>query len=289
MIPMTHSFAWLHRVHLRNKLLLLAACCWSLSTTAQSLDAPTRQDAPSIFLMGEIHDNAHGHRLRLESVMSLIAQGHRPVVVMEQFDRDQQSALDLALTRCGDVDCVLAKAATPGWEWHFYKPFVQLALEKKVTLLAANLSTVDVRKVMTQGFSAVFSPQAIEAYQLQRIPLPLRNAQNKAIQEGHCNMLPAQAIEPMVQGQIARDVWMASVINGVQNRMVVLIAGNGHVRKDAGVFQWLSPDKQKNTQVHGYVERADTTDANWFDQVFIVPEIARENPCLVFKHQAEKK
>lgn len=286
---MTHSKAWLHRVIPCNKLLVLAVICLSVSAAAQSLDTLARKGTTNIFLMGEIHDNAHGHKLRLESVMSLIAQGHRPVVVMEQFDRDNQSALDLALASCGDADCVLAKAATPGWEWHFYKPFVQLALEKKVTLLAANLSSVNVRKVMTQGFSAVFSPQAIEAYQLDRIPLPLRNAQNKAIQEGHCNMLPAQAIGPMVQGQIARDVWMASVINGVQNNMVVLIAGNGHVRKDAGVFQWLSPDKQKFTQVHGYVERTDTSDANWFDQVFTVPEVTREDPCLVFKRKPEQK
>lgn len=101
-------------------------------------------------------------------------------------------------------------------------------------------------------------------------------------------MLPAQAIGPMVEGQIARDVWMASVINGVQKTLVVLIAGNGHVRKDAGVFQWLSPDKQKLTQVHGYVERADTGDANWFDQVFTVPEVSREDPCLIFKRKPEK-
>ena len=285
---MTHSKAWLHRVLPCNKLLVLAVICLSLSAAAQSLDSQARKGTANIFLMGEIHDNAHGHKLRLESVMSLIAQGHRPVVVMEQFDRDNQSALDLALASCDDADCVLAKAATPGWEWHFYKPFVQLALEKKVTLLAANLSNVDVRKVMVQGFSAVFSPQAIETYQLDRIPLPLRNAQNKAIQEGHCNMLPAQAIGSMVEGQIARDVWMASVINGVQKTLVVLIAGNGHVRKDAGVFQWLSPDKQKLTQVHGYVERADTGDANWFDQVFTVPEVSREDPCLIFKRKPEK-
>lgn len=286
---MTHSKTWRHREHPCNKFLVLAAMCLSLSAAAQSLDTQAREGTANIFLMGEIHDNAQGHKLRLESVMALIAQGHRPVVVMEQFDRDNQLALDLALASCDDADCVLAKAATPGWEWHFYKPFVQLALEKKVTLLAANLSNVDVRKVMTQGFSAVFSTQTIEAYQLDRIPLPLRNAQNKAIQDGHCNMLPAQAIGPMVHGQIARDVWMASVISGVQNNMVVLIAGNGHVRKDAGVFQWLSPDKQKITQVHGYVERADTSDANWFDQVSYVPEVAREDPCLIFKRKPEKK
>ena len=272
-----------------SKLLMLAAVCLPFAVTAQSVGSQARTDGKQIYLLGEIHDNANGHSLRLDHVMQLIQKGHRPVVAMEQFDRENQSALDLALAQCTDSDCVVAKAATPGWEWRFYKPFVKLAIDKKVKLVAANLSNTDVRKVMTNGFSAVFSPQVIDQYKLNQIPLSLLNLQNKAIQEGHCNMLPVRAIGPMVQGQIARDVWMASVINGVQDQMVVLIAGNGHVRKDAGVFQWLSPEKQGLTQVHGYSERADKSDANWFDQVHVVPEVEREDPCLVFAPKPVKK
>jgi uncharacterized iron-regulated protein len=239
--------------------------------------------------MGEIHDNSYGHTLRLNHVMGLISQGHRPIVAMEQFDRENQAVLDKALIHCKNADCVLAEAGTAGWEWRFYKPFVQLALDKKITLLAANLSYADVRKVMTDGFNAVFSQQTINTYKLYQISPQLLNHQNKAIQEGHCNMLPSQAIGPMVQGQIARDVWMASVVNSVLNQMVLLIAGNGHVRKDAGVFQWLSAEKQARTQVLGYVERADSNDASWFDQVYLVPEVEREDPCLVFIQRSGKK
>ena len=232
--------------------------------------------------LGEIHDNAHGHKLRLERVTQLVEQGQQPVVLMEQFDRENQPVLDAALAQCQDVECVLNKAATPGWDWRFYKPFVQLALDKKIKLLAANLSNADVRKVMTHGFMAVLGPQMVDTYKLNQIPAQLLGAQNKAIQEGHCNMLPVQAIGPMVRGQIARDVWMANMVNGVSSRAVVLIAGNGHVRKDAGVFQWLKPHKQAITRVHGYVEIADKNDVNWYDQVQVVPEVEREDPCLAF-------
>jgi uncharacterized iron-regulated protein len=280
---------WLHCAHGCRLLFLFTVVFGSLASSAQSPETQAPKVEAQIFLLGEIHDNPYGHRLRLAHVMQLIEQGHRPVVAMEQFDRDKQATLDLALTRCQDVDCVLVQAATPGWEWPFYKPFVQLALDKKVTLVAANLSHADVRKVMAKGFSAVFSPQAIDTYKLSQISPPLLSAQNKAIQEGHCNMLPVQATGPMVQGQIARDVWMASLVNDIQNQTVVLIAGNGHVRKDAGVFQWLSPDKQAITQVHGYVERADSRDADWFDQVHKVPEVEREDPCLVFTRKPDKK
>ncbi len=268
---------------------LLTGLCWAFTSAAQSLDAQSQRRDASIFMLGEIHDNPDGHSRRLDRVMQLMGQAHQPVVVMEQFDREQQPALDLALAECKDVDCVLAKAATPGWDWRFYKPFVQLALDRKIKLVAANLSTADVRKVMTGGFSAVYSPQLIGEYKLSQIPAQVLHAQQQAIQEGHCNMLPPQAIAPMVQGQIARDVWMASVINALKNQTVVLIAGNGHVRKDAGVFQWLTPQAQRQTQVHGYVEKAQASDAAWFDHVHVVKPFEREDPCLMFTKKPNQK
>lgn len=260
----------------------LMLCSTLLAAATPGQEVNTAPGGTPIFFLGEMHDNEHGHQRRLERVQQLIDTGPPPVVAMEQFDRENQAVLDAALSQCPDVDCVVAKAATAGWDWRFYRPYVQWALDKKIKLIAANLSNADVRKVMTNGFVAVLGQQLVDTYQLQQIPGQLLSAQNQAIQEGHCNMLPAQAIGPMVQGQIARDVWMAHVVNGVANAPVVLIAGNGHVRKDAGVFQWLVPDKQAQTQVHGYVESTDHNDAKWFDQVHVVPVVAREDPCLVF-------
>jgi uncharacterized iron-regulated protein len=260
-----------------------------VAVSAQSMHVQTPQNSANIFLLGEIHDHDHGHQRRLERVKQLIEQGPSPVVVMEQFDRENQAVLDAALSQCPDVDCVVAKAGTPGWEWRFYKPYVQWALDKKIKLVAANLSNADVRKVMTHGFAAVLGQEFVDTYQLKQIPAQLLTAQNKAIQEGHCNMLPTQAVAPMVQGQIARDVWMAHVVNAVSNAPAVLIAGNGHVRKDAGVFQWLTTNKQLQTQVHGVVESVDQHDATWYDHVHVVPRVEREDPCLAFTRNRPPK
>jgi uncharacterized iron-regulated protein len=279
---MNPSSPWQHRWCLFSSRSVLAIVGLAFAATAQGQDKLPLKALP-VFLMGEVHDNPHVHALRLQHVMDWVRQGHKPVVAMEQFDRENQAVLDRALARCKTPDCVLAEAATPGWAWRFYKPFVQLALDQKITLLAANLSNADVRKVMKNGFKAVFSAQAMDTYKLHQIDPKLLASQYKAIQEGHCNMLPDPALGPMVQGQIARDVWMASVVNGVPNRMVLLLAGNGHVRKDVGVFQWLFAENQARTQVLGYVERTDATDVGGFDQVHLVPEVAREDPCLVFK------
>lgn len=278
-----------HRLRCTITALALMASSTLLASATQSPDAKTRQDSAHIFFLGEIHDNEHGHQRRLEQVTQLIEQGPQPVVALEQFDRENQAVLDAALAQCPDVDCVLDKAGTRGWEWRFYKPYVQWALDKKIKLVAANLSNGDVRKVMTHGFTAVLGPQLVDTYQLNKIPAQLLAAQKKAIQEGHCNMLPAPAIDPMVRGQIARDVWMAHVVNGVSNASIVLIAGNGHVRKDAGVLQWLTLQNQAKTQVHGYVESIDKTDASRYDHVHVVPAVEREDPCLAFTQKPVKK
>jgi len=277
------------RQFLNSIFLLIVTAFLPLALQAQSLGSQLQRNDDRIYLLGEVHDNPHGHNLRLELVMQLMGKNQKPVVAMEQFDRENQQALDLALTSCQDVDCVLGKVATPGWDWLFYKPYVQLALDKKITLVAANLSNTDVRKVMTQGFSSVYSPLEIVEYKLAQLPMHLLNDQRKSIQEGHCNMLPMQAIDPMVRGQIARDVWMANVVNNVKNQMVILIAGNGHVRKDAGVFQWLTRENKLITQVHGYVEQADKSDAKWYDHVHVIPTIEREDPCRVFEKNRSKK
>jgi uncharacterized iron-regulated protein len=279
----------LHQFRCTITALALMASSTLFASAAQSPDVKTLQDSTQIFFLGEIHDNEHGHQRRLEQVAQLIEKGPQPVVAMEQFDRENQAVLDAALAQCPDVDCVLEKAGTSGWEWRFYKPYVQLALDKKIILLAANLSNVDVRKVMTNGFTAVLGPQLVDTYQLNQIPGQLLAAQKIAIQEGHCNMLPAQAIGPMVRGQIARDVWMAHIVNGVSNAPIVLIAGNGHVRKDAGVLQWLSPIKQSQTRVHGYVESVYKNDADWYDHVHVVPAAEREDPCLAFTQKPVKQ
>ena len=105
-----------------SRLLMLATVCLPCAVTAQSVGSQARTDGKQIYLLGEIHDNANGHSLRLDHVMQLIQKGHRPVVAMEQFDRENQAVLDAALSQCPDVDCVLAKAGTTGWEWRFYKP-----------------------------------------------------------------------------------------------------------------------------------------------------------------------
>jgi uncharacterized iron-regulated protein len=110
----------------------------------------------------------------------------------------------------------------------------------------------------------------------QPIPADIADAQREEVIEGHCHKLPNSIIGGMLQAQIARDVWMARVIEPYASRGVVLMAGNGHVRKDIGVPRWLNLPAGNVVSV-GFVESAQ--DASAFDITRRVPVQKREDPC----------
>jgi uncharacterized iron-regulated protein len=105
----------------------------------------------------------------------------------------------------------------------------------------------------------------------------------EAVFQGHCRMVPKSALGGMVAAQVARDVWMAHVLREHAQSTVLLLAGNGHVRKDAGVYHWLSPEDRLRTQVHAYLEAPDAQDAALFDQIHPIAAVTREDPCAAFR------
>jgi uncharacterized iron-regulated protein len=99
------------------------------------------------------------------------------------------------------------------------------------------------------------SPETVRDFHLDA---PLSNdlfqEQKKAIDIGHCRHLPASAFKGIVNAQVARDVWMAKTIRENASHGLILLAGNGHVRKDIGVYRWLSSSERSRTQVIAYTE-----------------------------------
>jgi len=253
-----------------------AACagwCLALSAAAE----------PAIYLLGEIHDNPEGHALRLEQIAEIVRSAPQPVIAMEQFDRERQADLSAAQKTCQDASCVIERAGTKGWEWDFYKPVIELALRQRIPLVAANVSPQDARLVMRDGLNAALSPPLRKSFDLDGgLPPEVDAIQREAVFQGHCRMVPKSALGGMALAQVARDVWMAHVLREHPQSTVLLLAGNGHVRKDAGVYHWLSPTERQRTQVHAYVEASQAGDAALFDQVYVVAPVVREDPCAAF-------
>lgn len=257
-----------HRLSLLLACLLLAGCAH---------DNPNAR--PNVLLLGETHDNGEGHRMRVDALRLRINEGWRPAIAMEQFDREQQPALDAAMRECRDADCVVSRVATgkSGWKWAFYKPVISLALTNGLPLLAANLSRADAGKVISGGFESVLAADVRARHGLDAaLPAGVLAAQVDEVRTGHCDMLPADMLEPMARAQIARDVVMAETVRPHVARGVVLIAGNGHVRRDIAVPYWLRAQGVSNWSI-GYLEQRAAVGE--FDAQRAIPAIRRPDPC----------
>jgi uncharacterized iron-regulated protein len=248
------------------------------ATTSQAAATTSQAPAPvPVLLLGEVHDNPDGHHARLALLQSRVDAGWHPAIAMEQFDRERQPDLDRAQRECRDAACVVAMAAPAkaGWNWDFYAPVIDLALQDHLPLYAANLSRADAGNIVEHGWD-------------QAVPAGVLQPQVDEVRTGHCGMLPDGMLAPMATAQVARDAAMADVISAAlaahPGDGVVLLAGNGHVRRDIGVPVWLRARGLASESV-GFVE--EVAETSHFDRAEVVPAFAREDPCAKFKPPAK--
>lgn len=236
-------------------------------------------------LLGEVHDNATQHALRIEVLNRLIASGARPAIAFEQFDRERQPAIDRARReRPRDADFLIEQGGgAKSWRWEFYRPFVQMALDFDLPIVAANLSRTDAMKLATEGWSSFVDAASFNSLGIERLPAEFNAAHEREIQRGHCDLLPAAALPTMARAQIGRDLMLAQAIRPYLERGVVLLTGNGHVRKDIGVPFWLTAEERTQAISIGMLEPvdSDTGDAlaERFDVVVVTPAAQRPDPC----------
>jgi len=238
-----------------------------------------------VLLLGEVHDNPAQHALRAEALRQLVLQGARPAIAFEQFDRERQPDIERARReRPKDADYLIAQAkGRADWQWDFYRPFVALALEYDLPMIAANLSRGDAMRVAIDGWPAVFDVSTRSELRLEALPADFRRKHEDAIAIGHCNLLPAEALPARARAQMARDIVMARSIRPYVDRGVVLLAGNGHVRRDIGVSFWLTADERRSLLGIGMLERDDDgsvpESAGDFDAYVMTERAERADPC----------
>jgi len=249
--------------------------CAALATTTQlqgcaGAAAPLRLTQP-VVLLGEVHDNAAQHALRLAAYRALLAAGARPVLALEQIDRERQGELDALLARRPPPSAAALVAAVggAGWDWSFYTPFIALAIEYRLPIVAANVGRDEAQRVMREGLAA----GGFDA----DVPERLLATQAGDIQASHCGTLAAADARRMALAQIARDQFMARVLEQHAARGVVLLAGDGHVRTDIGVPYWLAAATRARSESIGFVE-AGNDDTPYDRRVVTAPQ-PRADPC----------
>lgn len=239
---------------------------------------------PCVLALGEVHDHPGLHECRLDWLHALTAGSQRCCLVLEQFDRSRQSALEGAQQR-GEADPRAVAAAGgfdfAGWAWPPYEALIALAMARGLPLVAGNLPGPAVAAI-ARGRSPGGEP-----------PAGWRDddeaAQRRLLDEGHCGLLPASALAPMARAQRARDGAMAEALVAAigRHRMpAVLIAGNGHVRRDLGVPRFLAPAGHAGSVLAvGFIEdpqgRGEAVEdpSGCYDWLVGLPAHPRPDPC----------
>ncbi len=280
----------------------------STARDAASVALPPAAFDADFVLLGEVHDNVVQHRLRLHWLATL-ADAHPFALALEQFDADRQAALDRA--RAADVEEV-ARGTQPdlatrahriaesagfdfdGWNWALYRPAIELALRRGLPLFAANLSPADTARVARGATAPAPPPPGWAGKDAE--------AMRASIREGHCGLLPERAVDAMALAQRTRDARIARALVDAHERSglpVVLLAGNGHLRRDIGVPRHLAAlrphDRIASIALLERVDSADETESagsavadparRSFDVVIRTVAQPRVDPCVALRQR----
>lgn len=269
-----------------------------------------------MLLLGEYHDNADHHRLQAWLVQAFAkakasAGKPKPPVVFEMIRQEQAQTLRDYLGRANaspeDLGAVIGweKAGWP--DWSIYLPIATAAFQEGLKIMPGDASRDMLHDASRQNLKP-FSPDVKQRLALEN-PLeePLQKALLDELFKGHCEMVAPALLAPMVDVQRFRDATLArNMIDAAADTKAgaaVLIAGNGHVRKDRGVPIYLtkqSPTPVKIVTVMMAETLAEETDPAAYiaknpdgeaatDFVWFAPGFQRPDPCMEFKRQMGRK
>jgi uncharacterized iron-regulated protein len=249
-------------------LALLTACTTLPPTIAARTDALLPAD---VILLGEQHDASEHQQIHQQVVAHLAARGQLGAVALEMAETGRNTASLPANSSEQEVQDVLGWN-NKSWPWAAYGPAVMTAVRAGVPVLGANLPAAQMRQAMADSRLD------------QQLPGPALKAQQQLIRLGHCGLLPEDRISPMTRIQVARDMHMARTVEQAVSpgKVVVLLAGSGHVNRVLGVPQHLPPElKIKSVLLRAGPETG--TDTGAFDVVWSTPDLPVKDYCESLK------
>ena len=226
-----------------------------------------RWPASDALLLGEQHDAPEHQRWEADSVRWLAERGRLAALVIEMAEAgtgtdglppDANAAQVYAALRWNEA----------AWPWERYRAVVMAAVAAGVPVRGGNLPRSRMRAAMQD--------EALDRH----LPPAALALQRNAIEEGHCGLLPADRVMPMVRIQLARDASMAQAVQQARQdgRTVLLAAGWGHVRRDLGVPTWLPANFKAKVAIAqaGQARAAIESEANY---IHPTPALAPRDHC----------
>jgi uncharacterized iron-regulated protein len=258
-----------------------------------------------LVLLGEMHDNADHHRLR--AVLLPLSKA----LVFEQIREDQREGLarfeefSRRARRLATGDDLMRFLDWKSSSWSLsYEPLLQAAVRSRLPILPGDISREAIRSAARTGEPAI-TPEERQRLGLDAALSPdAQDALLTELEASHCGVMPKSAFGNMAFAQRYRDAHLARALAdaAVAHGSAMLLAGNGHVRKDRGVpwhLERMAPGKavvvvmlieveDGKSEPSAYPD-AVSGDRAFADFVVFTPRAQREDPCARMREQAKKK
>lgn len=252
------------------------------STAAPGADVPVARRIAAllpadVLLLGEQHDAPEHHMIEREAVQALAERGQLAALALEMAEEGRSTAHVAPGASEAQVQAAL-DWNDKAWPWNSYGPAVMAAVRAGVPVVGANLPRARMKNAMADVSLDVQLNG--EAY----------TAQQDAVREGHCKMLPEGQIVPMTRIQVGRDRAMAQTVVKARQpgKTVLLIAGAGHVVRTLGVPQHLPDDvKAVSVRMLAAPSLANVV-AGDFDSTWQTPPLPEKDYCAEFRQPAKR-
>ncbi len=225
---------------------------WQVIETASGRPVDTEswlRELPTydIVYLGEEHHNRHHVQAAVRVIESLVGSGYRPVLAMEMFAWDGQSALDRQILEGGaDRERFLQEARWRenwGGPYDDYEPLIRIARERRLPVLALNAPLSLVRRVAKQGLAAAQQDPEAARWGMKDEPIvddpAYRDRIIRQLQQCHGGG-PDSLYQQMYEASMFRDEGMAKTLiqtwrasrsgPSTDHRPIISYTGGGHIQ-----------------------------------------------------------
>ena len=232
-------------------------------------------------LLGERHDNTDHHRLQAW-VISQLAKSQKRVVGFEMLDEPDKEPLKAVQQFEQFAEAVSWDKS--GWpKFDVYAPLFKTVYETKSPVLAVHPSR---KRLM--GIARSVADQPVDSW--GKISDEGLTVLAKDITDSHCGYANDKMVTMMTAAQRFKDYWMIKELEEQGgDKPFILVAGNGHVRKDYGVPNHFSDESVSVGLVEVWEDKdhPDDYDATRFDYTWFTPRVDSVDPCEKYKKQLE--
>jgi uncharacterized iron-regulated protein len=236
----------------------------------------------NIVILGEIHDNPLHHK----GQANLIERLEPKAIVFEMLSFAQAAIINEGPRSDLDALAVRIDWANSGWpDFSLYAPVFAALGDTPVVGAAAPRNVV--RAAFSEGAAAVFGTGS-DQFGLDVPPPDAQLKKRSQMQfDAHCEAMPLEMMDGMVEAQRLRDaLFSRSTLEALEKygAPVVVIAGNGHARRDWGMPAMIAQASPNvTTYVVGFVETPNPLNDPRFDKTVPTEPAERDDPCAAFK------